>query len=135
MLRRSIALFAIVAAGYFMLSAFYAAAQPEFVKRGVFTFGIEDREPIDDVDSVSTDSTQVYFFTEIMDLAGSSVTHRWSHGGETMADVPFEVGGPRWRVYSSKKLIPEWTGTWKVEVLDSEGVAMYEKTFVYYSPE
>jgi hypothetical protein len=134
MLRRSIAVFTVIVAGYCFLSAL-ATAQPEYVKRGVFTYGIQDREPIDDVDSVSTDSTQVYFFTEIVDMTGNTVTHRWLHDGETMAEVPFHIGGPRWRVYSSKKLIPEWTGTWKVEVLDSLGVSMYDKSFVYYKPE
>jgi hypothetical protein len=52
-----------------------------------------------------------------------------------MAEVPFNVGGPRWRVYSSKKLIAAWTGTWKVEVVDADGIVMHSKTFEYYDAE
>ena len=126
----------IIAGVYFTLSALTIGAQaPEPVKRAVFTFGIEEREPINDLDSVSTDSTRVYFFTEIVGQAGTSVTHRWVYNGKTMAEVPFQIGGERWRVYSSKKLISEWTGTWKVEVIDANGVAMREETLVYYKAE
>ena len=136
MWRRSLLLFAVVTFGYFTVNGLDAAAEPpEHVKRGIFTFGIEEREPINDLDSVSTDSTRVVFFTELVELAGTSVTHRWVYEGETMAEVPFQVGGARWRVYSSKKLLPEWTGEWKVQVVDAEGITMYQKTFLYHKPE
>jgi hypothetical protein len=140
-----------VAFAYFALSALSTGAQetespepqmaeeetdaPDPIKRAVFTFGIEEREPIDDVDSVSTDSTHVFFFTEIVGQTGTTITHRWIYDGETMAEVPFQIGGPRWRVYSSKKFIPEWTGSWKVAVVDPDGIVMSEKTLVYYKPE
>lgn len=135
---------ALLVVGYFVAGALQTPAQTaaqtpaqalDYVKRAVFTTGIEDREPVNEVDSVSTDSTQVFFFTEIVDLPNTTVTHRWIYNGETVAEVPFQIGGPRWRVYSSKKLLPEWTGTWKVEVVDADGIAMDSRSFVYYKPE
>jgi hypothetical protein len=121
---------------YTVLTVLVTGAQPpEHVKRAVFTHGISDREPVNAIDSLPTDSTRVYFFTEIVDLAGSSVTHRWNLDGETMAEVPFEIGGPRWRVYSSKKLIPEWAGVWTVEIVDAQGTVLGEERLVYYVPE
>ena len=60
-----------------------AAVDP--IKRAVFTSGIEDREPVDALDSLSTDSTRVFFFTEIMGMQGRTVTHRWMLNDDAMA--------------------------------------------------
>jgi hypothetical protein len=121
---------------YFSLATLNTGAQPaENVKRAVFTNSVDEREPVNDIDSLSTDSTRVFFFTELVDLTGTSVTHRWTFNGETMAEVSFEIGAPRWRVFSSKRLIPDWVGVWKVEVVDAQGVAMAEKRLVYYQSE
>ena len=35
-----------------------------------------------------------------------------------MAEVSFETGGQRWRVYSSKRLLPDWLGEWTVVLVD-----------------
>jgi hypothetical protein len=48
-----------------------------------------------------------------------------------MAAVPFEVGGPRWRVYSSKTLDPLWLGKWSVRVLDGMGNELSLDSFTY----
>lgn len=101
------------------------------VKRAVFTSDIIDREPIDSVDSLSTDVNKVFFFTEIRDMEGKTITHRWIYDGETKAERPFKIRGPRWRVHSSKNLLSGQVGTWKVEVLDDEGNKLYEDSFIY----
>ena len=105
------------------------------LKRAVFTTTIEEREPVGSVDSLSTASEEVLFFTEIVGLDGHTVTHRWVQGGEVRAEVPINVGGPRWRAYSSKKMLPAWTGEWVVEVVDADGSVLGKKSFVYYRPE
>ena len=109
---------------------FITAAAGE-VARAQFTTGISDREPMDAITELGTDHTQVYFFTELTGLSGETITHRWEHGGETMAEVSFDVRGPRWRVWSSKQLQPGWTGEWKVSVVDGAGKVLVEKTFNY----
>ncbi|UCH85053.1 MAG: DUF2914 domain-containing protein [Candidatus Latescibacterota bacterium] len=105
------------------------------LKRAMFTTAVEDREPVGSVDSLSTASEQIMFFTEIVGLDGHTVTHRWVQGGEVRAEVPINVGGPRWRAYSSKKMLPTWVGEWVVEVVDTDGSVLGKKSFVYYSPE
>jgi hypothetical protein len=57
--------------------------------------------------------------------------HRWELDGKPMADIPFQVGSPRWRVWSSKNLEPEWTGEWKVTVVGSGGEVLEEARFQY----
>ena len=108
-----------------------APAMSGEVARAVFTTGIKDREPVDQVTTLTTDKDKIYFFTEIRNMSGHIIKHRWEYNGKTMAEVKFDVGGPRWRVWSAKSLLPQWTGEWKVSVVDEAGKALSESTFTY----
>jgi hypothetical protein len=105
------------------------------VKRALFTTAVEAREPAGSIDSLSTASDEVYFFSEIVGLEGHTVTHRWLHNGEVLAEVLFTIGGPRWRVYSSKKLLPSWTGALQVDVVNDDGSVLASKQLEYYKAE
>ena len=105
------------------------------VARATFTSAVENREPADSLSSLSSDQNKIYYFTELRDMAGQTVTHRWEHNGKVMAEVPFQIGGNRWRVYSSKRLEPSWTGEWKVSVVDSNGSTLSVNTFEYTQAE
>lgn len=93
------------------------AADPS-IARGIFTNGIENREPVDNLETFPVETQKVYFFTDLRSFEGQTVTHRWMFNGNEMASLNFNVKGPRWRVYSSKNMIPEWEGTWTVDVLN-----------------
>lgn len=99
------------------------------VARAIVTTGVAEREPVNDLERVLAGNEKVIFFTELRNMEGQTVKHRWSHGSEMLAEVEFKVGGPRWRVWSSKNLLPEWAGEWKVEVVDGEGNVVAEKSF------
>ncbi len=99
-----------------------------------FTTAVEDREPIDQVTFVSNDVRKIFFFSDLRGLQGHSVTHRWLHDGEVMAEVQFDVRGPRWRVWSSKELLPDWLGDWTVEIVTDEGEVIAAETFTYSAP-
>ena len=107
------------------------AAPKGSVARAVFTLGINDREPIDAVSTVGNDANRIYYFTELKGMAGQTVTHRWEYNGKVMAEVQFNVGGDRWRTYSSKNLDPMWLGEWKVSVVDTAGSTLNVNTFTY----
>lgn len=94
---------------------------PGEVSRSMFTSGIENREPVDEIVQVDSNMPRVYYFTELQGMEGQQVTHRWVYQGQVMGEVSFQVGGPRWRVHSSKNLMPEWTGIWEVQVVDAAG--------------
>jgi hypothetical protein len=99
-----------------------------------FTTAVEDREPIDQVTFVSNDVRKIFFFSDLRGLQGHRVTHRWIHEGEVIAEVIFEVRGPRWRVWSSKDLRPDWLGDWTVEIVTDEGEVIAAETFTYSAP-
>ncbi len=105
------------------------------VARATFAQSVEDREPVDKIEKLTNDNSKVYFFTELRGMKGQSVTHRWEHAGEPRAAVTFNVGANRWRVWSSKNLQPEWTGTWTVTVVDEEGNVLEEKNLNYVAAE
>jgi Protein of unknown function (DUF2914) len=101
------------------------------VARAAITSGVENHEPIDSLTNVTTEKGKLYYFTDLRDMEGQKVIHRWEHNGEVMAEVPFEIGGPRWRVFSSKNLLPSWTGDWKVSVVAANGETLNTETFTY----
>jgi len=102
------------------------------VARAIFTTAIVDREPIDTLEILSADISRVFFFTDLRGLSGQIVTHHWEYNGRLMAEITFKVGsGERWRVYSSKNLLPEWTGTWKVIINNESGEALHTSVFEY----
>jgi hypothetical protein len=96
-----------------------------------FTSAIENREPIDQITFVENDVRKIFFFSDLRGLSGRSVSHRWIYDGKTQASVEFKVEGPRWRVWSSKELEPEWVGDWTVEVLTDDGETIASETFTY----
>ena len=103
------------------------------VSRSVFSTAVEDREPVDDISTLSNDHQQILFFTELTGLDGQTVSHRWERDGEVMAEVSFDVQGQRWRVWSTKKLDPGWTGEWSVSVIDGSGRVLDSKQFSFVS--
>jgi hypothetical protein len=96
-----------------------------------FTTAIENLEPVDAVTFLTNDTSKIHFFTDLRGLEGNTITHRWEHDGEVMADVPFEVRGARWRVWSSKSLQPQWLGSWTVSVLKADGEVLAAESFTY----
>ena len=99
------------------------------VARAIVTTGVVDREPVNNLERVMAGNKQALFFTDLRGMQGQTVKHRWSYRGEIVAEVEFNVGGPRWRVWSSKKLIPELAGDWVAEVIDGDGNIVKAKSF------
>ena len=96
-----------------------------------FTTAIENREPVDQITFVENDVRKIFFFSDLRGLDGTTAFHRWTYDGKTQANVEFNVKGPRWRVWSSKELEPEWVGDWTVEVLTEDGETIASETFTY----
>jgi len=101
------------------------------VVRSVFTSAVEEREPTDSIKELNTNSDKVIYYTELRDMAGQTAKHRWEYNGEVMAEVEFNVGGARWRVWSSKSFVPGWTGEWKVSVLNGANEVISEDVLTY----
>ena len=101
------------------------------VARSMLTTAVIDREPQDTVETLTNDDVQIFYFTEVRDATGDTITHRWEWMGQMMAEVPFAVLGPRWRIHSSKNLDPSWLGEWTVTAVDSSGRVLSQDRFTF----
>lgn len=104
------------------------------VARAQFSTDVIDREPIDDIGPTVKvaygEIQRVYFFTDLRDMSGSQIIHQWKLDGENQADVTFEIGGDRWRVWSSKRLLPGFDGKWSVDIV-LDGKVIESRSFDY----
>ena len=114
------------------------AAAPEIVVHVAFGADVDRaaRELIGQSDEFAVadfaaETGQVYCLTRIMNLDPSStVTHAWYYEGKTMARVELTVGSADWRTWSSKRILPAWTGSWEVKVLDADDMVLGSAGFV-----
>lgn len=100
------------------------------VARALFTTEIRDREPADRVLSLSNRQDIVYFFTDLRNMQGQTVLHKWYYEDDFVSATRFVVKGSRWRVYSKKKVEPQQIGKWKVVVYGSKNLPI--KASVFY---
>ena len=105
------------------------------VMRSAFTTAINEREPAEKLSELTNEQGQVMFFTELRDMSGQKAMHRWEYDGKVVAEVEFNVQGPRWRVWSSKTLSPDLTGEWKVSVLNAAGEVIAEDKLNYVAAQ
>ena len=104
------------------------------VARALFASEVLDREPIDELGDVIKveygEIQRVYFFTDLRDMEGGQVTHVWKLDGVIEAEIPFDIGGDRWRVWSSKRLMPGFDGKWSVDIV-KDGEVLESRSFDY----
>jgi len=96
-----------------------------------FTTAVEDREPVDAIAFLENEARSIIFYSDIRGYSGSTLLHRWEYQGQVMAEVPFVIGGDRWRVWSSKELLPAWIGDWTVSVVKADGEVIAAESFSY----
>lgn len=100
------------------------------VAEAVVTTGVQDRTPSDTLSSVPADIGRVYLWTRVTGAEGETeVVHVWYHGDEERARVPLRVASPDWRTWSSKQIVPSWTGEWRVEVVGPAGDVLETAAF------
>jgi len=95
---------------------------PGSIGRAFFANGIENREPMRVLNRVESNREAVYFFSELIDFTDQLVSHRWIFDSQVEAEVEFEVGGPRWRVWSRKTIPDNQRGLWQVDIIDQQGM-------------
>ena len=101
------------------------------VNNATFTSGISDGAPIDYRQGFLSSTPVVFFYSELLDLKGQTVRHRWSLEGKVMQEVPIEVTRPRQAAWSKSAMQPDWTGDWTVEVIDKDGKVLNRSNFAY----
>lgn len=99
------------------------------------TRGVSERAPLDRIEVYRINSGsatgRLSCFTRIDGAdTDTHVTHVWFYGQREMARVELPVRSSRWRTYSSKKILAQWTGDWRVQVVAADGSLLGELAFV-----
>lgn len=96
----------------------------------LFGTGIENREAMG-VDTVfSADVGNVYCWVLATGAEGETqISFVWYHQDQEMAEVNVPVRSARWRCWTSKTIMPEMTGAWKVEIKDEAGKVLESASF------
>ena len=132
-MRKSVTMIAMTAALALVPVGIAGAAAADHVQVEL-AFGTEvDRETrtlVGEAETFASDVPSVYCLSRIHGLSGdTTVTHAWYHEGVTRAKVELPVRSENWRTWSSKRMLPGWTGTWEVKVLDADGTVLASATF------
>ena len=91
---------------------------------------VRDREPVGSGTKFPASVGRLYCFTRVAGaIEPTHVTHVWYHGEREVHSVDLQVGGPSWRTWSYKTIPPGWTGSWRVDVKDANGVIIYSLPF------
>lgn len=92
------------------------------VEESAIALDVIDRMPVGSDSTFVASVGRVFCWTLVAGAEGEvAIHHVWFHGDQEMADIELRIGGSPWRTWSSKAIVPEWTGDWRVEVRDSAG--------------
>lgn len=100
------------------------------VQEMVFCTGVEDREPVGTDTTFLSTVEVVYCFTRLSSSVDTTtIAHVWYYNDEEMARVELNVKAKTWRTWSSKRIVQEWTGKWRVDVVSESGTVLQSKEF------
>ena len=102
------------------------------VEKMIFCTGIEDRLPVGESTQFFESAERIYCYTRINGAADTlDVTHVWYYGDEEKARVDLTIKSASWRTWSSKKMLPAWSGAWRVDILGPDEKVLLSREFVY----
>jgi len=92
--------------------------------------GIIGKQPMGTASVFPDTIGRIFCYTVVSGADGpGKIAHVWFHGNDKLAEVSLDIQTGNWRTWSSKRIIPQWTGHWRVEVLDESGLLVGKKAF------
>lgn len=111
-----------------------ADTSPVAVAEAVIATDVQDRQPVDNLTSVEANVGTVYCWTRITGAEGEmQVEHVWYHGQNEMARVSLTIAGSNWRTWSSKNIVPDRAGEWRVDIVGPDGSVLDSVSFTVKS--
>ena len=96
------------------------------ITRALLTIGVNNKEPLEVIVSpvvVNKNKVSgVFYFTEIVDMKGVDLYHRWLWNDEVQYNKKINILGDRWRAATSKTIPYTKTGSWSVRLVNNEDV-------------
>ena len=103
---------------------------PITVTEMVFCADVKNRTPIGIKNNFSDSVERVFCFTKLSSTEDrTSISHVWYYNDVQMAIVDLPVNARSWRTWSSKRIVREWTGVWRVDVISATGHIIFSEDF------
>lgn len=101
------------------------------VTQGVVCQSVENRTPMGEGKTFTSDVGRLYAFTKVGLDEGqeTSIKHIWHYNNKEMATVTLPIRGPQWRTYSSKAIDPSYKGNWKVNIVTEDNQVLKTLSF------
>lgn len=92
---------------------------------------VENRELVGADSTFATDVGTVFCYTHITGAQDTTeIAHVWYYQDEEKARVSLNVRSSDWRTWSSKQILPSWSGEWNVRVEDPQGNVLGSSSFI-----
>jgi len=128
---KKLILLALVVVVLFSSVAFAQDQEGIKVENAVICTSVEDRQPVGVGSVFNADIGRLYCFTKLTSQTDTAeISHVWFLGDTQMAKIDLPIRAKTWRTWSSKRILLDWVGDWRVEIQDSEGNVLYEIFFV-----
>ncbi|MFH1374217.1 MAG: DUF2914 domain-containing protein [bacterium] len=104
--------------------------EPSVTAEAQICTAVEERIPVGTAATYTADVERLYLWCRVTGAVDTTVvSHLWLYEGKEMATVELPVRSASWRTWSSKTILPEWTGQWEVRVLDTDGEVLSSTSF------
>ncbi len=100
------------------------------VARALFTAGVRDLEPVNELSKIDKPQKILFFFTELLGMTNRHLEHRWYYENEPVGIEKINPQSPRWRSVS-RVLLEDRRGLWAVELVDENENVLVRKEIVY----
>ena len=99
-----------------------------------FCTGIESWAPVGAGKMFPSTVGKIYCFTRVKGAAEpTEIVHVWYLNDEEKARVTLSVRSKYWRTWSSKRMLEQWTGKWRVDVQAADGKLLRSSEFLVES--
>ena len=96
----------------------------------VVTTGIQDRMPVDAVQSYAASVESLHCYCRIVGVSSeTTVWHVWYHNGREVTRISLPVRSSNWRTWSKKTIPAAGRGAWRVDVLGGQGGVLGSQRF------
>ena len=95
------------------------------VVEAVIAAGIENLTPVSPGETFDSGVGKLYCLTRVKTPGGSaSIRHLWFYGDRMVMEITLPVKSTLWRTYSSKTILPNAVGPWRVVVTAEDGTVL-----------
>ncbi len=108
------------------------AMNTEYVSRALLTKRVEKHEPINLLSQTITLAQfdeDLFFFTDVKNLNEQTIFHRWFYKDQQVAEISLAIYSNQYRTFSSKRILAQHTGPWRVELVNQNNEILAKKEF------